>query len=729
MSHTPSSHGLPARPLYRHADLTRLISPRCIAVVGASIRPGSFGLRTLDNLRGFDGCLYPVNPNYDEVAGMPCYASLGALPQAPDCVVLAVNRDLVEQAVLDSVRAGAGGVIVYAAGFAETGREDLAGLQDRIVRHVHGTGTRLLGPNCLGITNYVRRARIMFGRMPQPRPVRAGAVGLVTQSGSVSMSLGQAVERGIAISHAIPVGNAADVGIADVVAYLAEDDACGAIACVFEGVSDPAALVEAARIALAADKPLVVYKMAVGEQGAAAALSHTGALAGAHGAYKAVLQAAGAVMVDNLEDVIETAAFFAKAKRPQGHGAAVVIGSGGMGVIAADKAEEFGVPLPQPRGDTLKVLKAHVPEFGAARNPCDVTAQALNDDRPIRACADAMLGDPAYSTMVVVHPYADAAASTRVPLWAEVADRHDKVVCNYWASEALEGHGAHALEDEPRIATFRSLRRCFSAIAAWHERDRVRQQSMADSSAPGVDEITRRRASEALSRHAGRALTEREAKQVLASYGVPVVPDVVVHDAHGAAAAAAKLGFPVVLKVESPDILHKTEAGVLKVGLRDAAEVEAAARGILAKAAAIEPPPRVHGILVQPMASRGLEIMMGCNIDPQFGPLVVVGLGGVMVELMRDSALAPAPVSVSRAVEMLRSLKAARVFGGFRGMPAVDLQRLGEIVARFSVFVADHASLLREADVNPLICNTEGIVAVDALIVPADAGLYSQTTH
>lgn len=499
-----------SRPLYRHADLSRLIHPNSIAVLGASNRPGSFGLRTLQNLNLFDGQLYAVNPNYDRVGNVTCVPSLDSLPETPDCVVITLNRDLVCNAVLASVKAGAGGVIVYAGGFAETSRADLVALQQQIVELVEGTSTRLIGPNCLGITNYARGARILFGRMPEPKPVGRGAIGIVCQSGSVSMALGQAMERGIAVSHAIPVGNAADVGIADLVAYLAEDDSCAAIACVFEGVPNPHRLVEAARIALAVDKPVVVYKMAVGLEGAAAALSHTGALAGAHEAYKAALESAGVVMVDNLEDVIETTAFLAKAGRPRGRGVAVVLGSGGLGVIAADKAEQLGVALPQPQGKTLAVLQANVPEFGAARNPCDVTAQALNDEGPLRACADAMMADPAYCTMLVVHPYADPISSARVRLWTELASIHDKVICNYWATEALEGHGVEDVEAQARVATFRSLRRCFHAIAAWHEREDRRNEHLDYQPIRFVQESARASAAELLDRHTGGVLNERE---------------------------------------------------------------------------------------------------------------------------------------------------------------------------------------------------------------------------
>lgn len=703
------------RKPYGYSDLVRLIRPQSVAVIGASTRTGSFGLRTLRNLSGFAGKIFPVNARYESVEGNRCYPSIGAVPEAVDCAVIALAREAVEEAVADCVKAGVGGIILYASGFAETGRPDLVALQERLVELVRGTPTRLIGPNCLGITNYSIGARILFGRMPEPEPLGPAAIGIVAQSGSVAMSLGQAVERGVSISHSLPVGNACDVGIADLISYLVHDDTCKAIACVFEGVNEPDQLIEAARSALNADKPLIIYKMAVGAEGAAAALSHTGALAGSHEAYKSALKAVGAVMVDNMEDIIETAAFFAKAGRPTGKGAAVVLGSGGLGVIAADKAEEHGVPMPQPAGKTLEVLKANVPEFGAPRNPCDVTAQALNDERPLAACAGAMLDDPIYSALVVVQPYADAISSARIPLWAGLAAQHDKIICNYWSTESLVGYGAREVEAEPRIATFRSLNRCFAALAAWHDRETQRTRIRAGERI--VSGANRLEAGRLLAEAKGRALTEREAKKVLSLYGVGVIQEKLALSPSEAAHVAETMGFPVAIKVESPDILHKTEAGVIRLNLRNQRDVEASATEILEKARALRPAPQINGILVQSMARQGIEMMVGGRIDPQFGPLVVIGLGGVMVELVKDTALAVAPISPVEARGLLDRLKCRSALAGFRGMPAVDLDQLSNTIARFSEFVADHQAGLEEVDVNPVICAGGDIVAVDALIV------------
>jgi acetyl-CoA synthetase len=703
-----------ARPLYTHDELRRLLHPRSIAVIGASTRAGSFGLRTIRNLAGFDGAIYPVNARYDSVEGHRCYADLSSLPEAPDSAVIALNRDAVEETIAQCVARGVGGIVLYASGYAETRRPELIELQERLLRLVEGTKTRLIGPNCLGINNYAIGARIMFGRMPTPRPLRHGAIGIVTQSGSVGMSLAQAMERGVPVSHSIPVGNAADVGIADLIAYLAADQYCQTIVAVFEGVEDPRRLVQAAELAAAVDKPLLVHKMAVGEQGAAAALLHTGALAGSHASFRAVLERAGAVMVDDLDDLMETAQFFAKAGRPAGRGVGIVLGSGGLGVAAADKAEEHGVALPQPEGATLETLKRHVPEFGALRNPCDVTAMTLNDDTAFEACCDAFLADPAYSALLVVYPYADEFGTSRVPIWRRLAERHGKPVVNYWASEWLEGVGAEMLEAEPRIATFRSLRRLFRTVRAWQEREARRALPAAARLSPPEAAA---RATAALAAAPAHMLTEREAKAALAPYGIPVVREILVQDAAAAVQAAHELGFPIAMKVESPDIPHKTEAGVIRLDLRDANEVAAAFDAVMAKARAVTPPARISGVLVQPMVPQGIEMMAGVTNDPAFGPLVAFGFGGIFVELLKDTALLPAPFTPAEAETALRTLRGARLLDGFRGLPTVSVSGLAAVLARLSEFAADHADMLAELDVNPLICAGDRIVAVDALIV------------
>lgn len=694
--------------------MARLLAPRSIAVVGASARPGSFGARAIENLRGFDGTVYLV-ARAEQIGGQRCYPSVSALPEVPDCVFIAVAREAVEPVVAECAALGVGGAIVVASGYTETAKPERVAEQARLVAIAQGAGMRLVGPNTIGLVNYGTGAALTFSAMPKRRALLPHAIGIVSQSGSLGFSLAQAMERGMSVSHVLTAGNSCDVDVADYVAYLADDPACRAIACVFEGLAQPRRMIAAAERAWRADKPLVIYKMATGTEGAAAAMSHTGSLAGSGAAYAAAFARAGVVQVDKLEALVEAAAFFAKAPRPLAYGVAVVATSGGATIMAADKAEVHGVPLPQPGAAAQAVLDARIPEYGSPRNPCDITAQVLTDPGSLHDCADALLADPAFGALVTSHAYAYQSATDRLPVFSRAAAAHGKIVCNVWAPEWLGGPGAAETEQDGHLALFHSMDRCFAALAAWHRRDALMRAPAvvaARLSPGGAAEAAR-----AVLADAGPVVAEAAAKRIFAIYGVPVTDERLVQDADGAVAAADALGYPVALKAESADIPHKTEAGVVRLDLRDAAAVRAACDAILQAAHAIRPAPLLHGVLVQPMAPAGVEIMVGGRTDPLFGPLVVVGLGGVFVELLRDTALAPAPVSAAEAAAMLRGLKGAAVLAGFRGGAPVDLEQLAGIVARLSEFAADHRDGVAEWDVNPLIAAGSRIVAVDGLIV------------
>jgi acyl-CoA synthetase (NDP forming) len=703
--------------VYRHAELRRLLHPQSVAVIGASARAGSFGERVLLNQENYSGRTYPVNARYDRIGDAVCYPSVAALPEVPDCAVITAARDAVEEIVLDCVKAGVGGVIIFASGYSEMGRPDRIEAQERLAAIARESGVRIVGPNCIGVVNAVLDSRITFMNITPIPPPRPHAVGIISQSGALGMALAQAVVRGASFSHVMTSGNSCDVDMADFVSYLADDPACTAIACVFEGMASPERLLLAAEYAWQKDKPLIVYKMATGEEGAAAAMSHTGSLAGSHAAYRAVFQRAGAVLVENFESLVETASFFAKAPPPQAKGAAIVSASGGGAIMAADRAEQHGVPLPQP-GDALReILTTRIPDFGAARNPCDVTGQILNDPESLNVCAGAFLADPQYATLVVPMTYGYAASAQRIPVYDRLARENGKMVCIAWQAEWLEGPGVKEAEGSDHVALFRSMSALFAALAAWTWR--AERRAAEHETIPSTPEGTRRAARALIDEAGGRMLTEREAKAVLALYGVPVVGERLTSGPEDAVNAAAALGYPVVLKVESPDLPHKTEAGVIRLNLRNADDVRAAYDAVMANAAAVSPPPRINGVLVQPMVPQGVEMVVGARIDPLFGPLVVVGLGGILVELLKDTALAPAPVTHRDALALLGQLKGERLLRGFRGMEPVDLDRLADVICRVSRFAADHRDAIAELDLNPLICAGSRITAVDALIAPA----------
>lgn len=705
-----------SRPVYTHAELRRLIDPASVAVVGLSRNEKSFGARTAGNLSGFAGRTYGVNPNAAELYGIPCFAGLSALPEVVDCAVLAVPVDAVLALVEEAAAAGIGGCVIYASGFAETGLPDRIALQQRLAAIARGSQLRIVGPNCIGLINNISRAGLSFAAGYGARRPTQGRVAIVSQSGGLGQALAQAAERGGSYSHFMAAGNSCDVDVCDYVSYLADDPGCSTITCIAEGLSDGERLLQAGERARAADKPIVMYKIATGAAGARAALSHTGTLAGSNAAYDAAYRRLGIVKVDDIEDLYETASFLAKAGRPKAGGVAAVAASGGACVITLDKAEAFGVPMPKPHPATQAVLDANVPDFGNPSNPCDVTANVATNPTSYAACLEALLADPSYGAVVVMAPSISRPGTPdNVALFSGLGARAGKPLCLSWVSEWKDGPGSREAEASPHVALFRSTGGVFRALAGWLDRER---RITGPAPRPRGQEPNPAAArARALLAAAGERLTEREGKEILAAYGIPVATDHVVQTADAAVAAADALGYPVVLKLETPDIAHKTEAGVVRLDLRDARSVRDAHAAILATAGRIAPPPRIRGVLVQPMIAAGLEIVIGSQIDPTFGPLVVVGLGGVLVELLKDSAADLAPVNRDQALAMLDRLKGAALLRGFRGQAGADIDRLADIIVALSELAADLADMIAEIDVNPIICGPGRAIAVDALIV------------
>ncbi len=700
--------------------LDKLVAPRSIALVGASDRAGSFGQRTQTNLARFTGDLYLVNPKREEIDGVLCYPTVADLPVAPDCVIIATPRETVEPVLDQCIARGAGAAVIFASGFSEVGRPELVALQERIAAKARTGGLRIAGPNTIGHINYGIGAGLTFmdgiyldlgiDAAPETR-----SIGLVSQSGALGIGITQAMQIGHFFSHALTCGNSCDVDIADCIAYLARDPAAKVIAVNFEGHADPRRVEAACKIASDADKPVVVFKMATGESGAVAAASHTGSLAGAHETYRSMFEHAGAVMVDEYEALLETAAFFAKARPNQGAGVAVVTGSGGAGIMAADAAEAHGVALPQPAPDLLERLKARLPEFGATANPCDVTAQVLNDMGSLIECADGFLERSEYGALVNFHLFSNDVALRRIPIFDELGGKHGKMICTIWLSPWPEAPGSRELIAAPNTALFRSTDRCFAAFAAWRRwLARGDLTATADAAAPAGS----RAAAAALLKAAdGTVLGERAAKPVLAAYGIETVGGAPASSAGDARAAADEIGYPVAMKLDADGLAHKTEAGGVALNLGDGDEVAAAFTAMMASAKAAAPEAVIHGVLIQRMAEKGVEIVIGGKADPVFGPVVVVGIGGTLVEVLRDTVAAPAPVTGAQALRMLDRLRLSDMLNGVRDLPAVDRAALAQAVARVSDLLADFPDLIAELDVNPVICRGAEILAVDGLIV------------
>lgn len=708
------------RPLYKAADLKRLIDPKVVAVVGASETRGSFGERTLSNMSAFSGKIFAVNPKYQTLLGRPCVPSLADMPERPDCVVLCVARQMVESMIEAAAAAGAGGVVVYASGFAETAKPDRIEAQGRLIEAAHRTGVRVVGPNCVGLANTRSGAGLNF--MPDYAGMgqRRGPIGIVSQSGALGYTVLQGMERGIGFSHYLAAGNSCDVDVCDFISYLAEDDDTRSIVCLLEGVKDGDRFLGAARKARDAGKALIVYKTGNSETSSKAAMSHTGTMVGSVVAYQAALAEVGAIALDNLEAVLETASFFAKAGSPtRGRGVGILSTSGGAAVICADKAEAHGVPLPPLEEKTASALHEVVPDFGSVANPSDLTAEVLKTSETFGFCLDAFLNDSGFSALVMPMIFAHASSSgARAPAIVEAASRTDRPLAVVWMNEWYQGPGSELLDADPKVCMFRSADRCFATLKAWfdwHEHRASDRTPAPRRSALSAGLAARGILSSAKAR--GAALSETDSKRVLDCYGIAIPREILARDPEEAVQASREIGGAVALKIVSPDILHKTEAGGVKLGLSSPQDVSTAAADILASAKRYAPEARIDGVSVQQMVPAGIEIVLGVKNDRQFGPLVAAGLGGIMVELLGDTTVRLAPVDDQAARAMLASLKGHALLTGFRGKPGIDIDGLVDIICRLSELAHDLRDVIDQIDVNPVIASADGAIAADALIV------------
>jgi acyl-CoA synthetase (NDP forming) len=707
------------RSLYSAADLTRLINPGVVAVVGASETRGSFGERTLSNMSGFSGKVFAINPKYQTLLGRPCVPSLADLPESPDCVVLCVARPMVEGMIEDAAAVEAGGVIVYASGFAETAKPDRIEAQRRVVELAHRTGMRVVGPNCVGLANTRSGAGLNF--MPDYAGMghKRGPIGIVSQSGALGYTLLQGMERGIGFSHYLAAGNSCDVDVCDFICYLAEDNDTKSIICLLEGVSDGARFLTAARKARDAGKALIVYKTGNSETSSKAAMSHTGTMVGSAVAYQTAIADTGAIAIDDLEAVLETASFFAKTRAPSnGRGVGILSTSGGAAVICADKAEQHGVLLPALEAKTASALKEVVPDFGSVANPSDLTAEVLKTSETFGFCLDAFLDDSGFSALVMPMIFAHSSSSgARAPTIVEAAARTDRPLAVVWMNEWYQGPGSELLDADPKVCMFRSADRCFATLRAWFDWHayRGRRPEPERRSPPSAEPAARAILSDVTRR--GTTLSETDSKRVLASYGIAVPREILARDPAAAAAASRRIGGSVAIKIVSPDIPHKTEAGGVRLGLSTPEDVRGAAEDIRASALRYAPRARIDGFSVQQMTPPGVEIVLGVKNDRQFGPLIAAGLGGIMIELLGDTAVRLAPVNDQAARAMLASLKGHALLTGFRGKPGVDIDALVDTICRLSELAHDLSDIVDQIDVNPVIAGGSGVMAADALLV------------
>ncbi|MDA8108220.1 MAG: acetate--CoA ligase family protein [Betaproteobacteria bacterium] len=702
------------------ADFGRLLGPRGIAVVGASAdaaRIGGQPIRALTEF-GYAGRIYPVNPRHREIRGLPCYPDAASVPQPCDVALVAVGARLVPQVLRDCGRAGIPFAIVLSAGFKEVGEKGRA-LQDELESAIRDSGVRVVGPNCQGLMSPAHAVYCGFGAPFQYAHVQRGKTALVTQSGGFGyavMSLAEA--SGIGFSYVVSTGNETDVDAVSLLEHLIDQDDVETLAVYLEGVRDGRALRRLGQRALGSGKPVLVWKVGNSQLGRRAAASHTANLTAPYELYKAAFREGGFIEVRDVDDLVDAVRAFRARRLPAGAGVGVVSVSGGAGVLLADRCEEYGLTLPPLGEATQRRLAELLPEFASAANPADVTAQVFNDFPMFGRVCEAVLNDPAVAQLIVVSASMQGPEAERLALeLAGLAKRSSKPVL--MVSSAARERALQAFEvlEAAHIPCYPTPgRAAFGAAALWQFASKLARRTPPAERAYDI------------ARHALRfpadckTLSEHQSKEVLRAYGIPVTREVLLDWAEVGRLQHAPFAFPLVAKLSSPDLLHKTEVGAVRVGLRDLDELKRAVTQMREAAARARPEARVEGVLLQEMAS-GLEIIAGGLNDPYFGPAVVFGLGGIFAEALRDLSLRFAPFDAATAHAMIGEIRAARILHGYRGQREADVDALADTLSRLSHLLADHADAIAEVDINPLFVRPrgEGVVAADALVVLARA--------
>jgi acyl-CoA synthetase (NDP forming) len=696
------------------ASIHKMLNPRSIAIVGATPRMQYGGRFLAASLKAQDRVrVYAVNPRYDEIMGVKSYPCVTDLPEAPDVVGIVVPYDQVLDVLQESHRKGAGSAIVISAGFAERGVDDRRDLQGELGAFARASGMRISGPNCLGLANVTRD--IWATSSSRGADGLRGPIGLVCQSGATAFGpfLVRAVENGIGFSYIISTGNEADLDFSDFARYLLDDPDTQVIAGFVEGFKRADKFLEVAKLAAERGKPIVLIKIGRSELGARAARSHTAALTGTDARYDAIFAQYGVIRVQDYDELLEVAHLLAHTQKPGVPGIAVVSHSGGISSLTADMCGQAGLDLPTLGDAARDGINGILKGFGWAANPADVTGFANSESFP--QIMQHMIDDPRMGTLVVASAGADAQAQQVI----SQRDRTDKGVVFLWTGSRDAKAGLAQLKSAriPIFYTPDMLARGLRSLLAYHT---GRERRLAGGFATAPSRTASQDAAIAQALGLGRpTLSESESKRLLAAWGVGNARERLAASAEAAVEAAEQLGYPVVLKVDSPDILHKTEAGVVRLNLRDAAQVRTAYAEILASARAYAPQARIIGVSVQEMVGDGVEVIVGVSCDPQLGPVLLFGSGGVMVEVYNDVALRRCPITRPEARAMIAEVKGARLLQGFRGRPVADLEALEDTLVRVSYLAMHMEGHLAELDINPLLVlpSGQGVKAVDALVV------------
>lgn len=687
--------------------LEKLLTPKSVAIIGASRSPGKVGHEIVANLveSGYAGTIVPINPSADEVLELPCFPNLKTYGKNVDLAVLAVPPKLVKNAVRECLEAGVGSICIITAGFKEVGEEGAA-LEREIAAMCHSRRVRLLGPNCLGLINAHHRMNASFAtQMPKP-----GGISVISQSGALCTAiLDLAAGRHLGLAKLISMGNKADLSETDFLKALAQDDDTKVIVGYLESIGAGNPFIEAAEGA-ASKKPVVIFKAGTTAAGVKAASSHTGSLAGADTAYGAAFKRSGIIRADTFQSIFDYATAFAMQPLPKGNRVAIITNAGGPGIMTADAVEKSGMQVGMLAGSTASALRQKLPAAASVANPIDVLGDA-DPGRYVMAVSAAQDDDAVDAIIVILTPQAmTQPAETARAIAGCVKGEKPILACFMGGADVMPGREELVTANLP---DYDSPERAVAALgamceyAAW-----LRRPPRVVTHFP----VNRRRVERIIHRHqrTGRLqVGEAAAKDIIRAYDFDVPPGDLVLDAEEAIEAADKIGYPVAMKVASPEIIHKSDIGGVKLGLASPEAVRDAFDLMMMRVRQRMPEAHIEGVYLEKMCAKGREVILGMSRDPQFGPMLMFGLGGIFVEVMKDVTFHIAPITADEAMQMLESTKSFALLKGARGQARVDLSAIATALQRISQLATDFPQIL-EMDINPFIVGPVGTESVAA---------------
>jgi acyl-CoA synthetase (NDP forming) len=712
-------------------DLKPLLSPDSVTIIGASSDPGSLRGRLTHALigHGYDGRVYPVTRSQSEVLDLPAYPTVAAVPEPTDLAVILVPAAHVVETLAQCGERGIRAAVVISSGFGEESNEAAHARDGQLQAVAERFGMLVCGPNSEGIVNPLKPLVATFSpvfhdprRSFPPVAGKARPIAVSCQSGALTFSfLSRGRDRQLRFTHQVSAGNQTVLEAHDYVDWWLDQGDADVFLLYLEGIRRPDRFRAVADKAARAGKPLIVAKVGRSAAGRRAAASHTGALAHAGVIDDSIFRHHSIIRGEDLDHMVDVAAAFAFCRPPRGNRVAVITGSGGSAVWMADILSAHGLELPVLEEDLQQRILALLPSYASAQNPVDGTAQAIHEVGYAPLVEIVRQSQRIDVILLIASLANDATAAERAHELASVVEETEQpILLSTYTTASPQAMAAFA---EAGIPCYTSMPSCARAIRALVDYARFQSRLRRTEPAPATPPALREEVSSALAA-AGPVLTEAEAKALLACYGLPLPAEALATNADEAVAAADRIGVPVALKVQSMDITHKTEAGAVALGVSGETAVREAYQRVLASAKSAHPGALMEGVLVQAMAPPGCEMILGVVRDPTFGPMLMVGLGGIHVEVLRDTVFAPVPIGHEEALSLLGELKGAALLEGARGAPPADRAALAELIVTLSRFAADHGDLIEEIDLNPVIVHPQGqgLSVVDALIVKRKLG-------